>query len=87
METLLKPGSDQPGSDQPVLAPPPERLLESKQTCLDEEELLGLGAHLVCCCAVVAAKVTLGVRRDLTERKEEEVLTEKTDELQVNLRG
>lgn len=50
----------------------PLPLLESQQTCLDEQELLGLGAHLVGCCAVVAAKVALGVGSDLTGRKDQE---------------
>lgn len=43
----------------------------SQQTCLDEEELFGLGAHHICCCAVVAAEVILGVWRDLRERMRE----------------
>lgn len=44
--------------------------MASQQTCLDEEELLGLGAHRICCRAVVAAEVILGVWSDLRERKD-----------------
>lgn len=63
--------------------PPPSSL--SGPTCLDEQELLGLGAHLVGCCAVVAAKVVLGVRRDLTDRKDQKKLNRERQELQLKL--
>lgn len=39
------------------------------QTCLDQDELLGLGAHRIGCCAVVGPKVILRIRGNL--RKDE----------------
>lgn len=58
--------ADRGGRKQLGAAPPGP---PSPPTCLDEEELLGLGAHLVGGCAVVAAEVALEVGRDLTERR------------------
>lgn len=43
------------------------------QTCRDEKELLGLGAHHVGRRAVVASKVALGIGVDLGDGKKNEV--------------
>lgn len=42
-----------------------------EQTCLDKKELLGLTAHHIGCSAVVAPKVILRIRGNLSDRRRE----------------